>query len=358
MGSLEISRVTKSFDSTLVLSEISFSVNAGELFFILGPSGCGKSTLLRIVAGLETLDSGTVYLNGTDLTSVSPHKRQIGMVFQSYALWPHMTVARNIGFGLETSKLSKADQRARIAEALSLVQLEGLEERYPHELSGGQQQRVSLARALAVRPRLLLLDEPLSNVDPGLRADLRSEIRRLQAATGMTMVYVTHDQEDALTMASRIALLRKGRVEQVGTPRELYDTPHSSFAAQFLGSTNILRCDSFSEGGSQVTIRLTDLPNTPSLNLLAHTVSLTTGAGRFVSIRPEAISLTATETGLIEGVISEVVYCGSHVDLRVSVGERVVLHTRTPASVPFSVGSKVGIQIAQPGVALLPCESE
>jgi ABC-type Fe3+/spermidine/putrescine transport system ATPase subunit len=357
MGSLEISHVSKSFASTSVLSEISFSVNAGELFFILGPSGCGKSTLLRIIAGLERPDAGTVYLSGVDLNPIPPHKRGIGMVFQSYALWPHMTVARNVGFGLETSKLSKAEQRGRVAEVLALVRLEGLEERYPHELSGGQQQRVSLARALAVRPALLLLDEPLSNVDPGLRSDVRSEIRSLQRATGMTMVYVTHDQEDALTMASRIALLHKGCVEQVGTPRELYDAPKSSFCAQFLGDTNLLQCLAAVADGdhSMQSVRLTELPGTPILKLPCP-AACSTEDSTLVSIRPEAITLSAPRSGLVDGVVTEVVYGGSHADVTVALGERVSVRAKSSAHVDLAVGSAVGVHIAASGVALLVAE--
>jgi iron(III) transport system ATP-binding protein len=358
MGSLEISRVSKSFDSTPVLSDISLSVNAGELFFILGPSGCGKSTLLRIIAGLEKPDAGTVCLNGADLNPMPPNRRGIGMVFQSYALWPHMTVARNVGFGLETSKLSRSEQRARVAEVLALVRLEGLEERYPHELSGGQQQRVSLARALAVRPALLLLDEPLSNVDPGLRADVRSEIRRLQRATGMTMVYVTHDQEDALTMASRIALLRKGQVEQVGTPRELYDAPKSSFCAQFLGDTNLLQCTMELAGSNhaEVAITLSEVPLKPSLPLTLPApcpALLTTTGSTLVSVRPEAITLCAPGSGLVDGVVAEVVYGGSHADVAVALGEKVVVRAKSAAQFDVAPGNPVGVQIAASGVALL-----
>lgn len=358
MGSLEISRVSKSFNSTSVLSDISLSVNAGELFFILGPSGCGKSTLLRIIAGLEKPDVGTVYLSGTDLGPIPPHKRGIGMVFQSYALWPHMTVARNVGFGLETTKLSKAEQRARVAEVLALVRLEGLEERYPHELSGGQQQRVSLARALAVRPALLLLDEPLSNVDPGLRSDVRSEIRRLQRATGMTMVYVTHDQEDALTMASRIALLRKGQVAQVGTPRELYEAPKSSFCAQFVGDTNLLQCVTEFKGSSssEVAVTLTEVSSKPSFILplhAAHPSFRTHHVATLISVRPEAITLSSPGSGLVDGVVTEVVYGGAHADVAVALAGGLVVRAKSSAHFDVAPGSSVGIQIAASGVALL-----
>lgn len=243
MASLLIDSVSKSFGTTRVLNAVSLEIGSGDLFFILGASGCGKTTLLRIIAGLETPSSGRILLNGRDITDTPPHQRGIGLVFQQYALWPHMTVAQNISFGLEVQRTLKAERAARVREALALVRMERFAERYPHEISGGQQQRVALARALAIRPSVLLLDEPLSNLDVKLREEIRSELRSLHSSLGITMIYVTHDQEDAMELASRIALIREGEVEQIGSPREIYEDPRTRYAAEFLGRANIVPVD-------------------------------------------------------------------------------------------------------------------
>lgn len=242
MSSLSISSLSKTFGTALVLNNLSLEISSGEFFFLLGPSGCGKSTLLRILAGLESADAGSVTINGRVVDAVPPQSRGIGMVFQQYALWPHMTIAQNIRYGLENQPLTNQQRDARVKEVLALVRLETLGNRYPHQISGGQQQRVALARAVAIEPSIILLDEPLSNLDAGLRQEIREELADLHRRLGMTMVYVTHDQDDALSLGDRIALLNNGSIEQVGTPEDLYSFPGSVFSARFLGEANIIPC--------------------------------------------------------------------------------------------------------------------
>lgn len=240
MVSITVDNVSKAFGSTLALDNIQLEIERGEIFFLLGPSGCGKTTLIRTLAGFCQPDSGRVFFEGTDMTHTPPHKRQTAMMFQSYALWPHLTVAKNVAFGLEQLKLSRAQIGERVDEMLALVHLDGLGGRSINALSGGQQQRVALARALAVRPRCLFLDEPLSNLDAKLRLEMRGEIRRLCKDHGLTAVYVTHDQKEALSVADRLAVLEEGRIAQVGTPHEVYRTPRTCSIAQFIGEANFI----------------------------------------------------------------------------------------------------------------------
>lgn len=241
MEAIRIENVRKVFGGAVVaLDGVDLEIGAGELFFLLGASGCGKSTLLRCIAGLETPTEGRVFFGDTDVTELAPHKREAAMVFQSYALWPHLTVAQNIAFGLEERKVSKTEIKDRVAEALEMVKLGGYGERSIDQLSGGQQQRVSLARALVVKPRCLLLDEPLSNLDAQLRVEMRREIRRIVKENGLTGIYVTHDQEEALAMADRMAVLSWGKIGQVGTPEEIYRKPVNAYVAGFIGETNLI----------------------------------------------------------------------------------------------------------------------
>jgi len=237
-ATVELRGVVKSYGSMQALSGIDLVMEPGEFIALLGPSGCGKTTALRALSGLETIDSGSILIDGVDVASTPTNKRDIGMVFQSYSLFPHMTVIENVEFGLRMRKVAKADRGARAAEALEMVGLGAHGARFAHQLSGGQQQRVALARALVTRPRVLLLDEPLSALDAKVRVQLREEIRRITRDLGITTVFVTHDQEEALAVADRVAVMRAGRIEQIGTPRELYATPANPFVADFVGLTS------------------------------------------------------------------------------------------------------------------------
>ena len=241
MVPITISNVVKTFGSVAALNDVSLRIEPGELFFLLGPSGCGKTTLLRHLAGFYTPDSGKIEFGDREVTRVPPHLRNTAMMFQSYALWPHLTVERNVAFGLEERKVDRYDIEDRVAAALKLVKMEGYGPRKITQLSGGQQQRVALARALIVQPDILLLDEPLSNLDTKLRLEMRDEIRTLVQRAGLTTVYVTHDQKEALSVADRFAVMEQGRIWQVGTPREMYRNPQSVFVAGFMGETNLIK---------------------------------------------------------------------------------------------------------------------
>lgn len=241
MQSIQLENISKFYGETVAVKELSLGVSPGEFLFLLGPSGAGKSTVLRLIGGYELPTSGRILIDGQDVTRQPVHKRNIGMVFQSYALFPHMTVAQNVAFGLRMRHVSKNEQKQRVREALQLVELDGLEQRYPKQLSGGQQQRVALARAFVYRPSLLLLDEPLANLDRRLRDTMRLELKQLQRRIGVTTIMVTHDQEESLSMADRVALMHKGALEQVGTPTEIYNRPASPFVGGFIGEMNLLR---------------------------------------------------------------------------------------------------------------------
>lgn len=238
MTSLEFSSIRKCFGPTVALADFDLTIAPGEFISLLGPSGCGKTTALRIAAGFERADAGTVSLGGQDLSPIPAHKRNMGMVFQSYSLFPNLDVRKNVAFGLKTRRLESSVIARRVDEMLEIVQLSGLGDRFPHQLSGGQQQRVALARALAVRPEVLLLDEPLSALDARVRSTLRDEIKRIQRDTGVTTLFVTHDQDEALAMSDRVGVMSEGRLEQVGSPHEVYQSPASPFVARFVGSIN------------------------------------------------------------------------------------------------------------------------
>jgi len=287
MTSVRLEHITKTFGATFALDDVTLEVAAGELFFLLGPSGCGKSTLLRLIAGLHEPTKGRIYFNDRDVTALGTDKRNAVMCFQSYALWPHMTVRENVRFGLDVRKLPRDEQNRTVDEVLKLVQMEELSERKPNQLSGGQQQRVALARALAVKPDCLLLDEPLSNLDAKLRQEMRSEIRRICKTSGVTTIYVTHDQKEALSVADRIAVLVAGRLAQVGTPGELYHRPNSAFVADFIGHTNLLPGRIVEKNHETVRVE------TAAGRLLASTGSsdLANGSEVTVSIRPEQMRI-------------------------------------------------------------------
>jgi len=286
---LHICSVTKHFGALCALDAVSLEIQAGELFFLLGPSGCGKTTLLRSIAGFCEPEAGTIRLGDRDIMRLPPHRRDTGMVFQSYALWPHLTVRQNVAFGPQMRKLPAAEVSACAEEALALVHMTAKADARPNELSGGQQQRVALARALALRPQCLLLDEPLSNLDAKLRLEMRGEIRRLCKDRGLTAVYVTHDQKEALSIADRLAVLNHGRIEQIGAPQEVYLNPVSTFVAGFIGETNFLpgRVSEAATGGeTQVDTALGRLQGR-----LPPGVSVAAGEAVTISVRPEVIHL-------------------------------------------------------------------
>ncbi len=328
MAFLELHRVTKTFGSTVAVRGVSLSVERAEFIALLGPSGCGKSSLLRLIAGLETPDSGSMILNGRDITPEPPQKRGIGLVFQNYALFPHMTVGKNVAFGLEGRGLSRGEIGRRVGDALEAVSLSGKGNVPVTTLSGGEQQRVAVARALVVEPAVLLLDEPLSNLDVALRQQTREEIRSLQRRIGITTVYVTHDQAEALSMADRVAVMRSGALEQVGTPVELYESPVSAFVATFLGGANLLPLD----GGLSI----------PSAVLTR------AGEGGVIAVKPENIHITAPgEEGTEPGTLLEREYLGFVTTFVVAVGSVVLRANVLSAEIPGDLvpGTPVGVAI-------------
>ena len=311
MISIRTEGLTKRFGTVTALRELSLAIAPGELFFLLGPSGCGKTTLLRSLAGFTMPDAGRIWFGDEDVTRLAPHKRNTGMMFQSYALWPHMTVAENVAFGLEERKVPKPERERRVREVLESVRMGDYGRRRPNELSGGQQQRVALARALVVRPRCLLLDEPLSNLDAKLRLEMRAEIRRVCKEYALTTVYVTHDQKEALSVADRMAILENGRVLQVGAPREIYRRPACRTVANFIGETDFLEgkvVDAGTDGGVSVETAIGRFEGVTG----DATARLERGAAVTVSVRPECWRLgrEAPARNGVRGRIGEAVYLG------------------------------------------------
>jgi iron(III) transport system ATP-binding protein len=292
MTPIRIEGIRKTYGAAVAVADVSLSIDAGELFFLLGPSGCGKTTLLRILAGFVEPDAGEVYFGTQRITGLPPRARDAGMVFQTYALWPHLTVAENVAYGLRVRGVSRAEIATRVDRVLKMVRMEDYRERRPNQLSGGQQQRVALARALVIEPRVLLLDEPLSNLDARLRDEMRDEIRRLHRETGLTMVYVTHDQKEALTLADRLAVMSAGRLEQVGTPLEVYQRPVTAFVAGFLGDANFIPGKLVSVDAGHCTV------NTPLGPLIASRNNDLPEKGSPVQcmIRPQSLSLASDES--------------------------------------------------------------
>jgi len=307
--SVKVEKLSKTFGTFVALRDVSIDVRPGELFFLLGPSGCGKTTLLRCIAGFHAPDAGTIRIGDRDVTHVAPHRRDTAMVFQSYALWPHMTLAENVGFGLEMRKVPRAEVRRRALEALDLVHMADRAKLRPNQLSGGQQQRVALARALVVEPQCLLLDEPLSNLDAKLRVEMRADIRHICKRAGLTAIYVTHDQKEALSIADRLAVMRDGAVEQVGTPEEVYRDPADSFVAGFIGEGNFLagRVSRVSSGTVEVASPCGMFVAAPRVGGFA------VGDAVSLCVRPEAVRFDRPAAGapnVLAGRFVESVYLG------------------------------------------------
>jgi putrescine transport system ATP-binding protein len=328
---LRVDAVVKRFGGFMAVDRLSLDVRAGEFFALLGPSGCGKTTLLRMLAGFETPDAGRILLNGTDIAAVPPHERPVNMMFQNYALFPHLTVRDNIAFGLKRAGLPRAEIASRVAEMVTLVQLEGLERRKPDQLSGGQKQRVALARSLARRPQLLLLDEPLAALDKKLRESTQFELTQLQRRLGTTFIIVTHDQDEAMTMADRIGVMESGRLEQVATPRQLYEAPNSRWVAEFVGGINIMEGQIESRDAGRMTIATRDggqvIATEPRHALTKTSVC--------VAIRPEKIRLSrrapASDAGhaaainRLEGMVTGVSYLGGQTAYQVKLDGGLML---------------------------------
>ncbi len=355
---VEAREVTKVFggggEEVRALDRVSVHIREGEFFTLLGPSGCGKTTLLRLIAGFEQPSEGEILLDGAPVTGLPPHRRPVNTVFQSYALFPHMTIAANIAFGLEMQGHSTAETAARVEEMLALVQLGGLDQRRPAQLSGGQQQRVALARALANRPKVLLLDEPLSALDLKLRKDMQIELKRIQHDTGITFIFVTHDQGEALTMSDRIAVMSAGRILQIGGPTEIYEHPTSHFVADFIGETNFLEGEILERNGSAARVRLasgeTRIASAPAEGPAEGKVSL--------AVRPERVGLCAPGDGAaLSGRVENVVYFGTdtlfHLRLKGDEPFIVRLQNREGARLAHGEGDTVGVAIADHALQVL-----
>jgi putative spermidine/putrescine transport system ATP-binding protein len=314
MSFLELADVQKRFGSTVAVESFNLAAEQGEFVSFLGPSGCGKTTTLRMIAGFEQPTGGVITINGQDVTYVPPNKRNVGMVFQSYALFPNMTVADNIGFGLRVRKRPKDQIRKRVGELLELINLPDKGGRYPYQLSGGQQQRVALARALAFEPQVLLLDEPLSALDAKIRVALRHEIRSIQRQLGITTVYVTHDQEEALSLSDRVVVMSEGRMEQVGTPFEIYNFPSTAFVASFVGTLNVRPGVVRNSSSGELTIAGQPVK-------LATSFEGSAGREVKVALRPEMVSLGASTNGQnqLTGKVTDVSFLGSIVRIRVAL---------------------------------------
>ncbi|HEV8338042.1 MAG TPA: ABC transporter ATP-binding protein [bacterium] len=320
MAFLEIANIQKRFAQTTAVEQVDLEVTRGEFVSFLGPSGCGKSTTLRIIAGFESPSAGVIRLDGVDITRRPPNQRHVGMVFQSYALFPNMTIAQNVGFGLKVAKKPAAEIARRVDEMLNLIKLPALGHRYPYQLSGGQQQRVALARALAIQPQVLLLDEPLSALDAKIRVSLRNEIRSIQRKLDITTIYVTHDQEEALSLSDRIAVMNEGRVEQVGTPFEIYNFPRTAFVAAFVGTLNILHGHVADPAQGKIVVDGQELMASRGLE------HARMGDVCSVALRPEVVSLgeAAKDGNQMRGTVEDVNFLGSIVRIRLRLKDNVI----------------------------------
>ena len=343
--SVEIQSVTRRFGEVTAVDGVSLAIGRGELFALLGPSGCGKTTLLRLIAGFEEPDEGAILLGGRDVTGVPSHRRPVNMVFQHYALFPHLDVEENVGFGLSYKGLSRDARAARVAEALALVRLTGLEKRRPDQLSGGQRQRVALARALALEPEVLLLDEPLAALDPNLRKEVQVELKSLQRKLGISFVFVTHDREEALALSDRVAVMNHGRVEQVGTPVGVFETPETEFVARFLGAANLFAAEVRRVEERLLVLQLPD-GNEITVTAPAGPPRLRRETVRFV-VRPEKLALRAVPGASevsVAVIVEDRVYQGASTEwiVRDHQGDRFTVFAQNSGfgdSLPFSPGS-------------------
>ena len=343
---IQLRDLVKRFGTLEAVSHVSLEIHDGELFTLLGPSGCGKTTILRLIGGFHKPDHGEIYFDGKAVTLIPPYERNIGMVFQNYALWPHMTIFNNIAYGLKLKKFSKAEIADKVSHVLKLVNLMGLEKRYPGQLSGGQQQRVALARALVLNPHVLLLDEPLSNLDAKIRVQVRAEIRKLQKELAITTIYVTHDQEEALTLSDRIAVINLGKLQQIGTPRNLYERPENPFVADFIGINNLIPGEvqeiNGAEGWMKVKTKLGPLT-------CVRDERFKLGDRCMISVRPETASISQSqeaskELNSINGTVSFAYYIGNTIRYDIEINHDIIFKVdiQNPWGYqPFSIGEKV-----------------
>lgn len=347
---ISLQRIAKRFGDVTALREMSFDISDNEFFTLLGPSGCGKTTLLRMIGGFEATSAGEIFLYGEEIENLPPDRRPVNTVFQSYALFPHMSVAENIGFGLRMLNWKAEEIRTRVDQMIRLVKLDEFAARKPAQLSGGQQQRVALARAMAPRPKVLLLDEPLSALDLKLRQAMRSELKQLQRDTGITFVFVTHDQEEALSMSDRIAVMSAGEVQQIGTPTQIYEEPVNRFVADFVGETNFIEAEvvAVQEASGRVTCRLASGDTLEATN----TSTAQVGRSGVVSVRPERLAITAATSGddargVLSGTLAESVYLGTDRQLKVTLTDGRFINVRSQtgsADDGISLGDAVDVR--------------
>ncbi len=346
---VSIQSLAKKFGDTAVLKDISLEVHDQELFFLLGPSGCGKTTLLRVIAGFYQPDEGGLFFGDKPMNDVPPHQRNTGMVFQNYALWPHLTVAENVAYGLDVRRVSAAEKKERVAEALAIVQMDRFAHRSPNQLSGGQQQRVALARALVIHPDVLLLDEPLSNLDARLRLEMREEIRRIHAQTRITTIYVTHDQKEALSLAGRIAVMREGAIEQLGDPRAIYRSPANRFVADFIGETNWLPAEVQRRSDDEVIVKTDYGEFHAPLD-----AKLSVKQKVWMGFRPEAVEMGADRHNSLATTIAHVSYLGEieQYELRLSPSATIKAVEQNPQELR-RVGQPLAVHVSPHNLLLL-----
>jgi len=353
-GEVQLVDLVKRFGEFTAVAGINLEMPPGEFFSLLGPSGCGKTTTLRMIAGFERPTEGQILLDEVDMAQTPPHKRDVNTVFQNYALFPHLTVEENVAFGLKYQKASKDETRKRVGDALELVQMSQFAKRRPNQLSGGQQQRVALARALILNPKVLLLDEPLGALDAKLRKRLQIELKALQEEVGITFIYVTHDQEEALTMSDRIAVMSQGRVEQVGAPKDIYESPATAYVADFLGVSNLMdaAAGGVANGGCKVSLG--------DFELIAGQGDADTAGAAKITIRPERVEIEAQGTtgeNRIPGMVERTVYVGSilQVILHIATGQTIQAWTpNTGAIPPYSSGDAVAVHFPRESLRVLP----
>ncbi len=357
-GEVQLVDLVKRFAEFTAVAGVNLDMPSGEFFSLLGPSGCGKTTTLRMIAGFERPSEGQILLDGVDMAQIPPHKRNVNTVFQNYALFPHLTVEDNVAFGLRYQKATKEETHDRVGKALELVQMASFAKRRPNQLSGGQQQRVALARALILNPKVLLLDEPLGALDAKLRKRLQIELKALQQEVGITFIYVTHDQEEALTMSDRIAVMSQGRVEQVGPPQEIYEAPATAYVADFLGVSNLMDTEVSGGSAAGANVKLGEFA------LVAGVGDTDTRGKAMITIRPERIVLetgAAAGPNRVPGMVERVVYVGSilHVFVNLAPGDRIQAWISNDGdAMPFSQGTAVSVYLPQDALRVLPAGGE